>query len=99
MNEIVTTKPPENAVKATGRVVFRVTPKQAYLVNEMVSELQKRNRAHDRTSAFLWLVENWKAIEIAQSALELFNLSEKNELAARALIHHWDKGIKAEEGE
>lgn len=86
MNEIVTTKPPENDVKATDRVVFRVTPKQAFLVRSMVEELEKRGRAHNLTSAFLWLVENWRAIETAQSAVELLRLSEKNRAQAMILI-------------
>lgn len=75
--------------KATERVTFRLTPRQAILVRQMVGELVKLNRAHNTTDAFLWLTANWSSIEKAKSALEYWRLSEQNReqaiLLAKAL--------------
>ena len=86
MADVVATEQPKTREKATGRVVFRVTPTQAYLVKHVVEDMAKSNRAHNLTDAMLWLVEHYADLQRANELVDTFKARRDAENKISALL-------------
>ena len=86
MPENVITKQAESKEKATGRVAFRLTPKQSYLLRQVVEDCAKTNKAHNQTDTVLWIVEHYADLQRANELVDTFKARRDAENKISALL-------------